>query len=281
MNKVMNADSEEFNTIPDTREAIAQYLLLYSISGDPDDFDEVVDYDYRQANMTVMLKDDHTAVVKSVADRLHQYIDDNFSDEPVKVTLTGYAYITQVVIDMAVRGMLISIVISILVIYVMTAIMFRSPPGGIFNILPITMAMLLNFGLMGTLGITIGFANSVTFAVALGIGVDYAIHLVFKFQQEVAVNSNLSEVSAITLRTSGKAVLFNAVVVTAGFLVLLASAFTGHNIMGRLLSLSMVTSFLGSITLLPAALCVFKPAFIFGKATPPEETAEGIRDEAS
>jgi predicted RND superfamily exporter protein len=163
----------------------------------------------------------------------------------------------------------------------MTAIMFRSPPGGIFNILPITMAMLLNFGLMGTLGITIGFANSVTFAVALGIGVDYAIHLVFKFQQEVAVNSNLSEVSAITLRTSGKAVLFNAVVVTAGFLVLLASAFTGHKIMGRLLSLSMVTSFLGSITLLPAALCVFKPAFIFGKATPPEETAEGIRDEAS
>jgi hypothetical protein len=164
---------------------------------------------------------------------------------------------------MAVRGMLSSIVISILVIYVMTAIMFRSPSGGIYNVLPITMAMLLNFGLMGMIGITIGFANSVTFAVAMGIGVDYAIHLVFKFQREVAINDDLGEVNAITLKTSGKAILFNAVVVTAGFLVLLTSSFTGHQIMGRLLALSMVTSFLGSITLLPAALSVFKPAFIF------------------
>ena len=266
MNKVMNADSEEFNTIPDTREAVAQYLLLYSISGDPDDFDEVVDYDYRQANMTVMLKDDHTAVVKSIAESLERYIAENFADEPVKATLTGYAYVTQVVIEMAVRGMLTSIVISILIIYLMTAIMFRSTPGGIYNILPITMAMLLNFGLMGTLGIAIGFANSVTFAVAMGIGVDYAIHLVFKFQRETAVNSDLGEVSAITLKTSGKAILFNAVVVTAGFLVLLTSSFTGHQIMGRLLALSMVTSFLGSITLLPAALSFFKPAFIFRAA---------------
>ena len=274
MNKVMNADSEEFNTIPDTREAVAQYLLLYSISGDPDDFDEVVDYDYRQANMTIMLKDDHTAVVKSVAESLNRYIEENFADEPVKVNLTGYAYVTQVVIEMAVRGMLSSIVISILVIYVMTSIMFRSPAGGIYNILPITMAMLLNFGLMGMLGITIGFANSVTFAVAMGIGVDYAIHLVFKFQREVAVNDDLSEVTAISLKTSGKAILFNAVVVTAGFLVLLASSFTGHQIMGRLLALSMVTSFLGSVTLLPAALCVFKPAFIFRGVGAPAKADE-------
>ena len=136
------------------------------------------------------------------------------------------------------------------------------------------MAMLLNFGLMGTIGITIGFANSVTFAVAMGIGVDYAIHLVFKFQREVAVREDLSEVTSMTLKTSGKAILFNAIVVTAGFLVLFASSFTGHRIMGRLLSLSMVTSFLGSVTLLPAALCVFKPTFVFRKTLAPTSASE-------
>ncbi len=275
MNKVMNEDKEEFNTVPDTREAVAQYLLLYSLSGDPDDFDEVVDYDYRQANITVMLKDDHTAPIKDMADEILEYVDENFSDEPVKVSLTGYAYITQVVIDMAVGGMLSSIALSILFIYVMTLLMFRSFTGGIYNIIPITMAMLLNFGLMGAMGVTIGFGNSSAFAVAMGIGVDYAIHLVFKFQREVASTDDLGEVTATTLRTSGKAIMFNAVVVTAGFLVLLASSFTGHKIMGRLLSLSMVTSFLASVTLLPAALSLFKPAFVFrqraisGKTTSP------------
>ncbi len=263
MNKVMNADKEEFNTIPDSRDAVAQYLLLYSLSGDPDDFDEVVDYDYRQANITVMLKDDHTGGVKKLANRLRRYIKEHFADEPAKLNLTGYAYVTEVVIDLAVRGMLGSIFLSILVIYIMTVLMFRSFTGGIYNVIPIVMALLLNFGLMGALGVTIGFANSSAFAVAMGIGVDYAIHLVFKFQREVAESSDLEEVTAITLMTSGKAIFFNAVVVTAGFLVLLASNFTGHRIMGRLLSLSMVTSFLGSVTLLPAALSLFKPAFIF------------------
>ena len=270
MNKVMNEDREEFNIIPDTREAIAQYLLLYSLSGDPDDFDEVVDYDYRQANITVMLKDDHTASVKKVTERIDRYVQEHFRDEPVKVNLTGYAFITEVVVDLAVRGMLVSIVMSILVIYVMTAIMFRSFTGGFYNIIPITMAMLLNFGFLGVLSIPLGFNNSVAFAVAMGVGVDYAIHLVFKFQKEAAENADLADVIAVTLKTSGKAILFNAVVVTAGFMVLTASNFTGHLVLGQLLSLSMFTSFIGSITLLPAALSLFRPSF----AVPKKETLQ-------
>jgi predicted RND superfamily exporter protein len=265
MNKVMNENREEFNTIPDNREAVAQYLLLYSLSGDPDDFDEVVDYDYRQANVIVMLKDDHTAVVKNVATKIREYVSEHFQDEPVDVNLTGNAYVTQVIIDLAVQGMLQSIILSIVVIYIVTAIMFRSLMGGIYTIIPITLAMLINFGLMGTFGISIGFANSVAFAVAMGVGVDYAIHLVFKFRSETAVNSNLANVSAATLQTSGKAISFNAVVVTAGFLVLLASSFTAHRDLGLLLSLGMITSFVGSVTLLPAALCLFKPRFAFPK----------------
>jgi predicted RND superfamily exporter protein len=263
MNKVMNEGREEFNTIPDSKEAVAQYLLLYSLSGDPDDFDEVVDYNYRQANMTVMMKDDHTVLIKGLTDRLNRYIETEFGDEPVEVHVTGFAYIAQLVIDLAVRGMLESIIISILVIYAMTALMFRSFAGGFYNIIPITLAMLINFGLMGMLGITIGFDNSVSFAIAMGIGVDYAIHLIFKFQREINRTTDPSDATAITLQTSGKAILFNTAVVTAGFMLLLASSFTGHKIFGWLISLSMVTSFIGSVTLLPAALSLFKPSFVF------------------
>ncbi len=283
MNKVMNADREEFNTIPDSREAIAQYLLLYSMSGDPDDFDEVVDYEYQRANVMIMLKDDHTAIAAGLAERLNRYIEEHFRNEPVTTNLTGYAYITHVVIELAVTGMLGSILLSIAVIYVMAVLLFRSFVGGVYTIIPIAMAVLVSFGLMGTFGITIGFANSSAFAIAMGIGVDYAIHLVFKFQSQAADTDDLSEVTAGALMTSGKAILYNAVVVTAGFVVLLVSKFTGHQVMGRLLAFSMIISFLGSVTLLPAALCVFKPAFVFRKrlakvvvaAPSPEPTETG------
>jgi hydrophobe/amphiphile efflux-3 (HAE3) family protein len=265
MNKVMNEDREEFDRVPDTREAIAQYLLLYSISGDPDDFDEVVDYNYQQANMTVIMKNDHTASVKKVTDRIDLYVKEHFRDKSAQVNLTGYAFITEVVVDLAVNGMLASIVMSILVIYIMTATMFRSFTGGIYNVIPITMAMLLNIGLLGMLNVPIGFNNSVAFAVAMGVGVDYAIHLVFRFQKEAAETEDLSEVIAVALKTSGKAILFNAVVVTAGFLVLTASNFTGHLVLGWLLSLSMLASFVGSVTLLPAAMGLFRPSFAVPK----------------
>jgi hypothetical protein len=49
MNKVMHADDENFNIIPDSQDLIAQYLLLYEMSGDPDNLWEVVDYGYRKA----------------------------------------------------------------------------------------------------------------------------------------------------------------------------------------------------------------------------------------
>ncbi len=94
MNKVMNEDKEEFNTIPDSRDAVAQYLLLYSLSGDPDDFDEVIDYDYRQANITMMMKSDHTSVVERLVEKINRYVEERFSDKPVKINLTGYAFIT-------------------------------------------------------------------------------------------------------------------------------------------------------------------------------------------
>ena len=45
MNRIMNEDRPEMEVVPTDRDLVAQYLLLYSFSGDPDDFDEVVDYD--------------------------------------------------------------------------------------------------------------------------------------------------------------------------------------------------------------------------------------------
>ena len=66
MNRVMNEDQPEMEVIPDSQDLIAQYLLLYSFSGDPDDFDEIVDYDYQHANMTVFLRSDSTQDIERV-----------------------------------------------------------------------------------------------------------------------------------------------------------------------------------------------------------------------
>ncbi|MBL0038699.1 MAG: hypothetical protein IPP36_09020 [Nitrosomonadales bacterium] len=49
----MHGDDPAYYKIPDSQELISQYLLLYSMSGEPGDFDSYVDYGYRSANLTV------------------------------------------------------------------------------------------------------------------------------------------------------------------------------------------------------------------------------------
>ena len=51
MNQALHENDTTYYTIPENKELVAQYFLLYSASGDPTDFDNYIDYDYRLANV--------------------------------------------------------------------------------------------------------------------------------------------------------------------------------------------------------------------------------------
>ena len=76
MNKVMNADKEKFNTIPDTKNMVAQYLLLYEMSGDPENLNKVVDYDYSKLNVNFQLKSDNSKAINSALAIINSYEND-------------------------------------------------------------------------------------------------------------------------------------------------------------------------------------------------------------
>ena len=63
MNKVMNADDETYFSIPESREMVAQYLLLYEMSGDPENLNKVVNYYYDRTNVTFQLKGDDSKTI--------------------------------------------------------------------------------------------------------------------------------------------------------------------------------------------------------------------------
>ncbi|MBU2647742.1 MMPL family transporter [bacterium] len=262
MNRVMNEDRREFEIIPDSQELVAQYLFMYSMSGGPEDFDDVVDYDYRQANIWVQMKSDYTDDVAKIIDRVKTFADKNFPDKTVKVNLAGRAYTSNVWVDLLISGQMNSIVFSILAVFLITAVMFRSVIAGIFNIIPISAALLLNFGIMAMLGYPLDVSTALSSGIVIGVGIDYTIHFLSKYRLE---NTRLNDSRLATVRTmatTGRAIVFNALGVIAGFTVLYASNFPANQQMGGLVSLSMFTCFLAAMTILPALLLVIKPAFV-------------------
>lgn len=259
MHLVMNDNDEEFHAIPDSKDLVAQYLLLYSMSGDPDDFDEVVDYDYRKANVKIQLKNDNALAIGRFLDKLNPFLEETFGGLGIEVVATGHARVTVLIVDLVISGLLASLLTAFVIIFLITAVMFRSPYVGLINLIPVVVATLLNFGILSALGIRLGIATAMNSCIGIGIGIDYTIHFMARYRKMLEQNPDPRWAISQTMASSGKAIFFNALVVVAGFLVLLFSVTPPNRSLGLLVALNMVTSFLGAMTLLPAVLTFISP----------------------
>src|SRR5713226_2482083 len=244
LNRAMHADDPGYDRIPESRDLVAQYLLAYSLAGDLDDLDPYVDDRYRSANILVLLKTDSTAYTQRLIGQL-------------KAALT----------ETIVREKLLNIVQISAVILVITSIVYRSLIAGMLVLVPLALAVLANFGLMGLLGIRLNIATSVISAMAVGLGADYAIYLVYRLREEL--DQSLDEAAAVrtALTTAGKATLFVASAVAGGYgLLALSWGFNIHIWFAILIMSAMLVSCLAALTLLPSLILTFRPRFIFRRA---------------
>ncbi len=265
MNRVLNENRKEMYRVPETRDLSAQYLFLYSMSGDPADFDSVVDYNYRKANMRFQIRTDESAIVKDIIAKSEEGIGKYLRTDKAEVKISGTVTILDVFIDLIISGQIWSIIISILLIFLLTSGEFRSLAGGLFCIIPISVSAFFNFGFMGFLGIPLDVSTALTASMAIGIGVDYAIHTVSKYRLEARKGLHPHEVTTNTLLTAGRAIWFNALVVALGFLVLLTADLVPQQKLGMMVSLTMMTCFGGAAMFIPTLLNRFKPKFIYGR----------------
>lgn len=134
--------------------------------------------------------------------------------------------------------------------------MLRSLRNGIYAAIPIIAAISILFGVMGLTGISLNIATVLVASVALGIGIDYSIHIISHFNAIYAKTGLLEKSIRDTLLISGKAIIINVISVSAGFLVLIFSDMVPLQYFGILIAISMFSSSLGAMTLLPALLII-------------------------
>ena len=262
INKVMNENQEEYNRIPETRELTAQYLLLYSMSGDPEDLNRVIDYDYRRANLQVNLKDDDARLITSVIDKIENY-QQNSSLSELEIDFAGSAYTNRVFANLILEGQIKSLLLSVLIVIVLLGFLFKSTLAGLFGSLPIIITAVINFGIMGYLNIALNTTTALISSIAVGMGIDYSIHLLSKYKHYGNQGLSPKIVARKTMKHAGKAIVFNAIVVITGFMVLIFSSFPPNRELGYLVSLSLFSSFVLTLTLVVALLDKYKPNFIF------------------
>ena len=257
MNKVMNADKDEFNSIPDSRELVAQYLLLYEMSGDPENLNAVVDYDYSKLNVTFQLKSDNTKAINSTIAIIDSY-ENNFKNQGISINYAGSGYTGLVFTDLILQGQIKSLILTLLIVIVLLSLMFKNYKLGLIGAIPITITALISFGAMGFLNIPLNSTTALLSSIAIGIGIDYAVHFIEQYRINAQNSDNILLIAQKTMAHSGRAISFNAIVVIAGFMVLVFSVFPPNRELGALVSLNMFTSFIGSVTIMLVLLKMSK-----------------------
>ena len=133
-------------------------------------------------------------------------------------------------------------------------LILRSFISGVYASIPIIAAILILFGVMGLTGISLNIATVLVASVALGIGIDYSIHIISHFNHSLKESNDLEKSVEDALTISGKAIIINVISVSAGFLVLVFSEMVPLQYFGILIAISMVSSSFGALTLLPSIL---------------------------
>jgi len=214
-----------------------------------------------QARMSIQVNSSGNIATGKIAEAVKVYTAAHFP-KGVTVEMAGMAFIEKGVTDLIVLSQVWNILSSLVLVIVILTIFFRSFLAGWLAIIPLSVSIVVNFGLMGFFGIKLDAATSMVAAIAIGTGIDYTIHFLVAFHRGRKEYADFHAVMDKTILRTGKAIMFNAVSVAAGFAVLALSTFNPLMYLGILIAVTMATSSFVALTLMPVLLELLKPKFL-------------------
>jgi len=269
--RALNGDDPAYDRIPSTRRQVAQCLLLYSISGEPDDFERLVNPTYTRALLRGFLANDQTQLVSRVVNAIDAYLATHPPPAGIHAEIGGGGPTMLAMNEAMIHGKLLNILQVGGLIYAISGLILGSAVGGLYVLVPLVLAVVVNFGVLGAFGIWLNMSTATISAMAVGIGADYAIYLLYRLREELTRAATPEAALRRTLATSGKAIVFVAAAISAGYASLVFASLEFDRMIARLVPLTMLVSATGALTVMPALLFIFRPTFLFrrvaGEAT--------------
>ncbi|MEQ1880082.1 MAG: outer membrane lipoprotein-sorting protein [Burkholderiales bacterium] len=267
MNQSMNNNDPAFFKIPDSQATIAEFMLLYSMSGEPGDFDTYVDYEYRMANMVVFSHSDSTVHMLAMWEKAKEFAKKEFPPH-IKVNIGGSVAQSAAITEVIVKDKILNVVQIAGVVFLIASLVFRSFVAGALVITPLLLSVLVNMGLLGWMGLHLNVPVALTSALAIGIGADYAIYMLFRLREELGKGTEENKAFHTVLTTAGKACLFVASAVAGGYAVqALSRGYYPHTWNAILIGTAMLVSVTAALTVMPALVHKFRPKFMFNGAS--------------
>ncbi|MBW1984478.1 MAG: MMPL family transporter [Deltaproteobacteria bacterium] len=261
LHKEFDPEDAEHNSIPDSREALAQYLLLFEMSGGRD-LERLVDFDRRVMRMIIYLPKEEYRHTAAMGNRSRDLIQEKLGDS-VEVKASGLVYLLGDFFEVILKGQQTALFLAFMSIAFMMMIGLRSIGAGLWSMFPNVLPL---FALCGYLGLFSDYVDSdviIIAIMAIGIGVDDTIHFLMRFRIESERQDDLQKAVKQTFFYSGRGIVITTVILVIGFAPFAASDYLTINMMGTLLPMTLVVALLADLFFVPALIKVGAIRFKF------------------
>lgn len=257
LNRNMHGDDPAYYRIPDDRELIAQYVLLYELSLPQGlDLNTSINFDKSATRLSVNLNNlpssELIAFERKAADWLNDHAPD-FAAHGSSVSIM-FAHIGQNNIYSMLRGS----GLAVLLIAITLIVFFRSFKFGLVSLMPNAFPAGIAYGVWAVIDGQVNLAAAAVFSITLGIVVDNTIHFLSKY---LYARRRRGEDAAGAIRyafsTVGSALLVTTFALAIGFLILAQSNFDVNATMGLMTAMVIGIALVFDLVFLPGLLMQF------------------------
>lgn len=258
MNQAFHDGEEDYYKTPESREIVAQYLLLYEMDSSYSELEHFINTDYSKMRVSVMTKDSGFESYFKFRDSINQKIEEIFP-EGIEVRLTGSSTVFTESMANIILDLISSVVTAFIFVFIVMLLIFRSFRLATISMIPTLLPILFTLGFMGVTGIKLRPSTTLISSISLGIAVDNTIHFIARFRKEIVKDWDYPAAIMRTMISTGRAIVFTSIILVLGFMVLAASELIALKHLAMLGGLTMLTALFSSLFLLPVCLLTFKP----------------------
>jgi predicted RND superfamily exporter protein len=254
--------------IPDSQRIIGECLFQFQGGHKPWYLWHFISYDYMHSNIWLQLTSGDNRDMQKVVKNVDEFFAENKPPIPLKYNWAGLTYINVEWQKKMVWGMLQSFLGSFIVVFIMMSILFRSALWGIVCMVPLSLTILMIYGIIGIMGKDYDMPVAVLSALTLGMAVDFAIHFLERARESYKKFGSWKESASVMFGGPARAISRNVLVIAIGFLPLLAAPLVPYKTVGIFLCAIMALSGLVTLLVLPALLKLFEKRLFAPEAEP-------------
>jgi hypothetical protein len=186
-------------------------------------------------------------------EKILAHVQENFSKD-LTFDVTGLGMVVSASSDLLTKGQVKSLSLTVVLVFSIMFLLFLSSKVGLVAIVPNLFPIVVNFGIMGWLGIELSMVTSLIASIAIGLAVDDTIHYLVRYNREFKKSLDDKRALTETIKHVGKPIVFTTLTIGIGFAVLTLSSFKPTAIFGVMMVITMLSALVGDLILLPSLM---------------------------